>query len=85
MYFYGTVVSYNTIATPSDQRISLVQNLLNDGNIGKENINLQKIFSWRCLDIGVGTDGVKCSDPKDKWWQNSIVFIKATFQSYLNK
>ena len=74
LYVLWQFASLNTLSNPNQARINFVRNLL-DQNINNENINLLRIFNWRCEENGIWTDRVNCSDEKDKWWQNSIIFI----------
>ena len=87
LYVQWMLSSLNTISTPKENRIDYVNEVLweNGDSYWKDNINLTKVFSWRCTDVWVWTDGVNCSNQDDRWWQNSIIFLKRNYNSILLK
>ena len=83
LYVQWMVASLNTISVPKESRIEYVKKVLWEEFWKEKYVNLQKIFSWRCKNSWIWTDGVNCSNEKDKWWENPIIFIKKQYSSEL--
>lgn len=58
-YIHGKFTSLNTYATPDATRIMQVKTLLS-GSIATGDIDLTKVFQWRCGYTGSASDGSLC-------------------------
>lgn len=83
LYVHGGIASLNTIWNASNKRLNYLKELLWNNNIDNNKVSLLKIFNWSCNPDGRWTDGVKCDNPQDRWWNNSLVIIKKYFRSIL--
>ena len=59
-FIHGKFTSLNTYDIPTPQRKQQIQTVLNNPSISNEQINLTKVFKWRC-NLGSGTDGSACT------------------------
>ena len=84
LYVLWQFTSLNTISNPKDERINFVKDIL-WWDITKQDINLLNVFNWRCLETGVWTDGINCSNSEDKWSERSVIFINKKYSFKLLK
>ncbi|MCR5413080.1 MAG: hypothetical protein K6E76_09135 [Patescibacteria group bacterium] len=59
-FIHGKFTSLNTYDIPTPQRKQQIQTVLNNLSISNEQIDLTKVFKWRC-NLGSGTDGSACT------------------------
>ena len=84
LYIKWMFASLNTVSVPKQWRIDYINDIL-WWNFTKNDVNLVDVFSWRCDDKWVWTDGNNCANPKDRWWQNSLIFTKENIHTNLIK
>ena len=81
LYIYGSLASLNKIEKNEKTKENL-QNLLWIDDI-EDRYVITRVFGWRCLDIGKWTDGVDCSNPKEKYNFYSLIVIKKPYKNIL--
>jgi hypothetical protein len=79
-YIHGKFTSLNTYATPDTPRLTQVQNLLGN-SITKDDIDLTKVFQWRCGYTGSAIDGSSCLTGEFK--NAPLVIINQNYPSKL--
>ncbi|AHB40931.1 hypothetical protein P148_SR1C00001G0117 [candidate division SR1 bacterium RAAC1_SR1_1] len=62
VHLLGKLAFLNTPTTPSQGRITQVNNVLGTGAF-EERISLENIFTWSCELSGTGSDGTNCYSP----------------------
>ena len=79
-FIHGKFTSLNTYASPTKERLDQVKSLLGDTTLTEEDINLVKVFKWRC-NYGKATDNQNCTTGE---FRNApLVIINQNFQSNL--
>lgn len=79
-FIHGKFTSLNTYASPTKERLDQVKSLLGDTTLTEEDINLVKVFKWRC-NYGKATDNQDCTTGE---FRNApLVIINQNFQSNL--
>jgi len=84
LYINGSLASLNTVWENANRLKYLSWDLL-QGIYKSNTMNLQKTFSWRCLDTSTGSDGVNCSSTADRYSTNAIIIQKEQYQNPLIK
>ena len=79
LLIHGKFTSLNTYDVPSSARVIQVQDVVNSSIMGNQ-IDLQKVFSWRC-NYGTGTDGTPC--PSGEFANAPLAIINQNFPSKL--
>jgi len=81
LYIYGSLASLNKIEENEKVKETL-EKMLGINNIVDKYI-ITRVFGWRCLDIWKWSDGVDCSNPKEKYNFYSLITIKKNYKNLL--
>jgi hypothetical protein len=82
VFIHGKFTSLNTYANPGSTKVQQLQQLLSS-TIGAEDIDLTKVFAWRC-GVTTGSDGSVCiTNPLSEFRYAPLVIINQDYPSAL--